>query len=377
VFWVTAVLLFAFFFLPGYDFGQREHLFTVLITPYVLVAGMRAAAAPVPPALAIGAGLIGALAIGLKPHFVLVVAAVEASVFLRARRLGILIRPETIAVAMGLSAIAAHVVFVYPLYFDEIVPMARATYEGYDNEGMVLVLLAMFVFLAALVSPFGDRYGTQPLGSFRFVLAAGVAGAVAVFAVQGKGWFFHAYPAFFFVFLLGCVGLAQATLSGGGRRWTIARMSLAVLFVAILFPAISSPPSRGDFDEVEARIRESPGAFYVLSTGILPPFTLATALGRPWASRFSGLHLLPGLVKSERQENEQRYWEAYLRRGVAEDMARFRPAVVFIPPEGTDYSLPRGFSILEWLLRDPDFAAEWSHYRPAGKANAFRVYRRE
>jgi hypothetical protein len=37
--------------------------------------------------------------------------------------------------------------------------------------------------------------------------------------------------------------------------------------------------------------------------------------------------------------------------------------------------MPADFDILPWLLRDPQFAAIWTHYRPDGARDGFRVFR--
>ena len=70
-------------------------------------------------------------------------------------------------------------------------------------------------------------------------------------------------------------------------------------------------------------------------------------------------------------------WEAYLRQIIVEDFADFRPSLVFVPGEDNHLeALPEGFDVLAWFLRDPDFAAQWAHYRAAGRADDFLVYER-
>ena len=85
---LVLVLAFALFLAPGNDFGQREHLLVGLALPWVLLAVGRVSGRPAPAGPALAAGVLAGLGLALKPHFLLVWAAVEgyAAWRLRARR---------------------------------------------------------------------------------------------------------------------------------------------------------------------------------------------------------------------------------------------------------------------------------------------------
>ena len=80
--------------LVGYDFGQREHLITLLLLPYLVGAAARAHAADPPRSVAIWIGAAAGLAIGMKPQFALVVLAAEGVVWHARRRWRAVARPR-------------------------------------------------------------------------------------------------------------------------------------------------------------------------------------------------------------------------------------------------------------------------------------------
>jgi hypothetical protein len=86
--------------------------------------------------------------------------------------------------------------------------------------------------------------------------------------------------------------------------------------------------------------------------------------------------LLPGIVAAEAHGATSR-WEAPFRQAVADDLASFKPPLIFVQTEQLP-GLPRHFDVLAWLLRDPRFAKQWASYRQDGVADRyFAVYRRE
>ena len=85
---LVLVLAFALFLAPGNDFGQREHLLVGLALPWVLLVVARVSGRPAAAGPALAAGVLAGLGLAIKPHFLLVWAAVEgyAAWRLRARR---------------------------------------------------------------------------------------------------------------------------------------------------------------------------------------------------------------------------------------------------------------------------------------------------
>ena len=75
---VLLLLAAAFLFIPGFSFGQREHLLALLFMPWFMLRVARSQGAQVSIAEAAFIGVLGAVAICLKPHAILAPLALEA-----------------------------------------------------------------------------------------------------------------------------------------------------------------------------------------------------------------------------------------------------------------------------------------------------------
>jgi hypothetical protein len=156
------------------EFGQREHLLLIFVIPYLLADGS--------PRERILMGLWAFLGVGLKPYFLLVVicpAAVEVwynrwSVF-EAQKL-------TLAGACLTYVIATYL--LYPSYFTEILPLAKAVYTYGSALPPLLLFQTVVIVGVALLS---DRE--------RRPVAAAALGALASYYIQGRLWLYHFIPA--------------------------------------------------------------------------------------------------------------------------------------------------------------------------------------
>jgi hypothetical protein len=155
-------------------------------------------------------------------------------------------------------------------------------------------------------------------------------------------------------------------------RWTVARLWAACFAMYIHWgPPVSE--NVGQTKGIEAAVAAESGSFVVLSSDVQPGWSLALDEGRVWASRMPCLIMLPGLIRAAQHEQASP-WEVTFRQWIDQDMRRYRPTLVFIPPPGGQ-ALPPDFDVLAWLLKDPVFAAIWSHYRQEGLRDGFRMFR--
>ena len=69
---------------PGYEYGQRDHLFAIAVFPYVFAAAARLQGQRIETRLALAAGLFAGLGIALKPYFLLFWLVVELFLFFAA-----------------------------------------------------------------------------------------------------------------------------------------------------------------------------------------------------------------------------------------------------------------------------------------------------
>jgi hypothetical protein len=378
--WSLASLTLVCMFLPKENFGQREQLLTMLLIPYVLAAAVACQAVALRPMPAAAAGIAAAMAVFVKPPFVLVPVLLEAAVLLRTRRLPWR-RAETWAFGAVMAGLIAATAVWFPLYAKTVVPWAVALYGGYNLPLRVLAETVAILVALAVGGWFACRPGANaPVRALRDCVMIGFIGALLAFAVQGKGWFYQCFPASAFAGLLvaGAVGTA-ASLRPLAMPADAARCVMAGFGVIVAASWLAYGPSvmleRTLAPDVVAEIARTPGPFVVFSSSVDPGFPLALNEDRVWASRYPCLIMLPGILKAERNGGISP-WEAPFRATLVADMVRYRPSLVVVSEE-PGQALPPDFSVLDWLRKDPDFAAQLAVYRDEGSRGKYRVFARQ
>jgi hypothetical protein len=169
---------------PLHDFGQREH-FTLLATiPYVFAVATRARRET--PRFPVLVGLLAALGICLKPHFLLVPLALELLV-----HRGGHVRAETVTLALGGLAYAAAIPIFAPAYFMVALPIVMRFYGAFGQAHPNYIMLAAAFVLAAAGAWGGRRKGSIET---RALVLASLAFVPAVL-IQDKGFAYHSLPA--------------------------------------------------------------------------------------------------------------------------------------------------------------------------------------
>jgi hypothetical protein len=379
--------------LVGYDFGQREHLITLLLLPYLVNAAARAQALDAAPLAAIWIGAAAGLAIGMKPQFALVVLAVEGVVWRARLRRPALLGPELAALAAAVFLAAAWTAWCAPDYLRVTLPLVWETYDAYHTPLAELVrwfdlpLLAAPILIAA-------RARGDALRALARVLAAAALAAYAAYLWARTDWDYHRYP--FGVLAIAALGLPLlrplsltpvATLAAAG-------LAAASLFVAPL--EIRAPRPLGQEwagwsqGAATAEILRAVDGFapvrsiFLFSSSVAPAFPAVNYTGVDWASRFSCLWLLPAVMRARAgpdsalpPERRQRL-EAIgrdLAAAVSEDLARDRPELVLVPRAQQHQALGEiDLDLLAFFQGDPGFQKVWSAYAPLAETPGFRVY---
>src|SRR5262245_7665886 len=209
VFLVLAALL--LLFVPGYDFGQREHWMALLTLPYIVACGCRVSNSEISPAAGAVIGVAACLGFCIKPYFLLVPVALEIWMLARTRRPSLSVRPETIAMATAGIVYAALTLIYARSYLEVEIPTALLGYWSY-NSPMQEVLRSALALLAPAAMLLGLGYLTRQQGAQVPLLtqAFAVAGAASLVAalIQAKPWSYHFLSGIIFFCLLAVALLA-------------------------------------------------------------------------------------------------------------------------------------------------------------------------
>jgi hypothetical protein len=393
------ILAFALFLAPGNDFGQREHLLVAFSLPYLLLAAGRILGQPAAAAEGFLAGALAGLGLALKPHFLLVWAAIEgyAAWRLRARRPSY----EAIGTVVTLVAYLAAVALLTPQYF-RLVEVLGPAYSGFGHDAFVHVLITApgtaLCILAGLAALALRRQSGHPV--LWGVLAVAMVASFVAAAAQQKGWGYHFYPAR--VLALALLALAVLDVRRPLTR-RIPRIYAAVAFAALGVSVLSSVGSgisrvrhrdaareaeQAQLDQLVAAVRRHMprgGSLFSLSYTIGSSFPLVNYSGVRWASRFPHLWILEAVYHDELYEPARlRYHtraemgpaERYLNDAVSQDLDRYRPDVLLILRHARDVpqNSLRRLDYVGYFSRDPRIARELREYRLAEEAGEYRLY---
>jgi len=361
---------------PGYEFGQREHLFVILFLPGLLWFALREAGRDErPDAATLLAIALAAVAVLIKPFYLVLPAAMLGLRLLRLRNPRALLDPAVAVLAAAGLLYAAVILLAYPEYLEEA-RMQRQVYFAWDRSWLTVLLdsreaagaLCLAAALGALV-PMPPRARSAVL---HLVLAA--AGLLAVALAQKKGWAYHLLP----VIELSLLALAVLAAILVPRLAARPRLPARVALAAILLQAASLAirPAGEVAYAARARYRDTPliatlqrlaaGQSYLMLTGGYlwgVPGLIDATLG----ARGLGQVFLPGASRLLAGDAGQRERAAALYPFVVEelvgDLERFRPAVVAVDTRPNKQGMPENFDILRYYGDADSFRRAWARYR--------------
>jgi hypothetical protein len=214
----------------------------------------------------------------------------------------------------------------------------------------------LFAFTAAHIRLLLKRRSSVAAALF----VAGIAFAATYF-IQFKGWPYHTIP------MLGCGSLALAALLAetASPPQLLRLLAPALLTLPLVASASEAthllPPNRDALEAVAGLKPHDEVGFLVRDTAIPSSISLQYGFRNP--SRYNGIWMMNAVVDNELQGNPDPRIAAFGRQVVANTVVDFRCR----PPKRIIAERPkpgqRGFDILAWYDRDPQFAELLSHYR--------------
>jgi hypothetical protein len=396
---MVLLLLFALFPLSREDFGEREHLFLMLVLPYVLLTVRWISGDEPGPRGSLLAGLAAGVGIALKPYFIVLWVALEALVLLHRRSGRPWLRLETaMIVTVGLVYLLT-VVFWARGYFDVVRTMGGAYYQFMHNSLATTALLGDGAQLpvVSLVAYLGLRSEARHRESWS-VLACATAALWVAAVLQHKGWRYHFYPALCLgLLLLGLIVLDRQPKAGRLRRLyagvaTVALWGVVLVTTAACVRQLADPRNpRYDSDPDVSRLvpivaRAAGHHVLMLSWSAASAFPLMMYAGVENASRFNHLWILAAEYWHElwqaapiryRTRDEMAPLERWFVDAVVEDVERTAPTMILALRPGPDrrpYG-PRRLDFIEYFLRDRRFAQIFQRYTFEGQVGEYWIFR--
>jgi hypothetical protein len=157
-----------------------------------------------------------------------------------------LIRPETVTIALIQFAYALLLITVARAYLTDVVPMARETYGAYGMERHLIAAPTRFRMLAVLGLTAIVAGWSSKSAAFSQVLGSATLGWLVSYVAQGKGWYYHLLPAMAYGASAFAAGVADIAVASRGRRrqGSIDRLSIAIVSCGLVFGGILAGPGR-------------------------------------------------------------------------------------------------------------------------------------
>ena len=389
LFLVFAALL--VLFVPGYDFGQREHWMVLLTLPYIVACGCRPNKLVLPTAVGAVVGVAACPGFCIKPYFLLVPVALEIWILVRLRRPSLVIRSETVAMVIA-GIVCAGLTITYAWSYLEVdMPTALLAYWSY-NSSLQEVFLSAAILLApasmlVAVAYLARQKDVQTSALAQALAVAGAASLVAAL-IQAKPWSYHFLPAIIF-FNLSAVALLAAEKPRADKL-TLRRIAFAILVAMAIAPTafeakriFEGTSSRES--QLAAVFRNNPGPNRTVF-GFMPSprevFPAVIAAGVEWATPFCCVYLIAAAARVDEAPaaDQPKIKAAGLHQAeMAISAVRIKEPGVIVIATGNDMLGfgHRAFDYVAWLSAHTDFASTLAHYRETSPIGPFRIFVRK
>jgi hypothetical protein len=375
-----AALAYALLLLPGYDFGQREHLVCALTLPYVLLAAARARGAKISFFSAMIIGFAAAIGVGVKPYFLLLPLCVELWLVAKVRY-GVL-RVELLTMAGVLLLYVFAVDLFAPDYLWRVVPDAMIAYSAFQVGWIDLARI-----FALRLGPYMASAATLCVvlrGRLSPVLQACAIAAFAFLTAavwQRKGWAYQLYPAQMYCIFF--VGLALSVRALSTQFVAAGRVTAAVLLlvsgasiVAFVEDGLSRDGTTARVRALTAIFREHRSVFaFITSPRDVHPAVLESRAH--WTSASGVLVFLPAMLNTPGNLAAVKVGARRNLETLAELKAR-PPAVIVVDAASEKLGIEQpNFDYLKFFAGYPGFTVLMRNYAERPRIGTFRIFLRK
>lgn len=345
--------------LAMFDFGQREHLYSLFLLPYFLLrygrylpVCLEAQSSKVTGQahnseriLAVLVGLSFGLMLSFKPHFLLAPALLELYWLARYRKPRLLLSPEIIVAPLPMVLYLGSF-FIMPadikaIYFGEIAPLLVKGYACFNIVKDVVVNMVWRFSIAAYFLSLLLLLAIPKQLALRAPLAIMLSAALALIELQQKFWNYHALPLYLWeAFILLLVLILFCRALRGTVKKTFAYGALGTSFLVFqggcfLFHDLVEKNWLRPWDKYLAQNSQAGDSALLLDTSDTPWFKTALRFNLKPGSRYLWLYAVPMLQyqidngKAQEREKATAALEA-LFANLAKEIDSRKPKYVLI-----------------------------------------------
>ena len=384
--WATIAYLAGLCWISIGDIGQREQSFLLACGLWIALIAARAGKRPISLPIALLTGLICAYGFALKHYFILVPVVLEAWLLWHQRRAWRPWRPENL-VLLGCACVYAGLVFLFaPDFLTRVLNLVNLTYYGFgpwnalNPQERQLRLLAQCSFVLLPILAFMQAKERRPIVS-AFLLASVTCCVIVV--LQQKGWRYHLIAANGLSILVLSIICSNSQRSGMLARALPALALAALIWTAMVQPALATFKSQGQFIEpaLKTLIAKEPreSKIVILSTAPERTFYPLARAGRPFWSRHYSMWMLPALLTPSQNPPQEAMRQVELnrvRREYVADLMCSPPDLIIGEVGYYRNPQPKLFDAMAYLTGDLSMKA-WlaTYYRQGAQSGPFPTWR--
>ena len=378
--------VFALLVLPGFSFGEREHLASIAVLPMLCLYGRRAAGdRPSLSEIAL-AGLLAGLAVIAKPHFAAAIALPLMWLAVQQRSMRPLFAVEHWIAAAPVVIYLASLPLVFPAFFDRL-PSIVEVYVPIRTPFSLLLTKPWFLVNLTLIGTVilaGRRFGIPALARFCLL---GSAGFALAYVVQAKGWVNHGLPGVSLAFLAAAITVGPALrefldVGPESQLWQAQRRPLlfvllpALISAPILFGTIIQFSGWEEYEGLTSAVRRlgpPHPKLAAVSAELDVGHPLVRRVEGVWSMRPHSLWQMTCALMLLQRGNAGPELTQRLKAYVDEDAHNFREDMERNQP---DLIIVDGSGAIGQVLRNPDVVAGLKDYRPIESVAHLMIWKR-
>ncbi|MCG9714211.1 hypothetical protein L1D29_15470 [Shewanella insulae] len=333
---------------------QREHILVVLLLPWIV--GLLLEQECEHQRKGASRAALAAAGICLKPYFIIYPIFMTVFFVISQRSIRPVISNANITMALVGVCYVVSVALIHPVYFTEIIPVAKLTYNYAKSTELILSSIEFIPLLFFIVLAIAS-YTLQRQTTGIFVCL--VLAALAIYMVQWKGFDYHLLPLYSWIVLF-CFWLMV-------EHYSPFKLKAIALFIVTFISTwfIKTGPYQVYQTEwLMQRLQQlTPfNSLVVYSTYVSIGPILALRNNAEWASRYPTFWTIPVIANTDAEQSCSSSPKSCLRLNeiaietrahIMEDLTNYSPDLIVID-KMPGYITNKDFSLLKFFSRDAE-----------------------
>lgn len=403
VFALLIAISFVLFYQPAYQFGQREHIFMIVMLPYTFLVLLNIEGKKVHCLIKWALSFFVAMGLALKPFFLFPFILIEFYIIYRKRSLFAFVRTEPLIILSVLLIYSLSIFIFHPNYFKYMLPFIGSFYFfGYQDSWFDVFFNYVTTFCAMSVAIYFLFRKADKQRTLTTVLLLAMLGMVLAFMVPRMIWSYHVMPAIGFATILLTYYFVEILKTSANaaikRHWL--NKGCDIFFFASIFGIFFAFPLYLDYFYyhyfiVEKKVGDRIQLMHYLETLPAPysltclstftttcfPLSLDKHIIEDRIGRFPFFWWILGMLKwdnlsKDALPSEILQLKHVLFKEFITDMKRFKPTIVVIQKMDDTSKIAKNFNYIDYFSTDKNFAAEWKNYHFLKNIAYYEIYKR-